>query len=58
MNKYNKILDLFQQLIQEIESLSEAEFKKLMLGLKLAILKDELDELNQKEAKANEQHTN
>lgn len=54
MNKYNKILDLFQQLIQEIESLSESEFKKLMLGLKLAILKDELDELNQKEAKANE----
>ena len=58
MNKYNKILDLFQQLIQEIESLSEAEFKKLMLGLKLAILKDELDELNQKEVKANEQRTN
>lgn len=48
MNKYNKILDLFKQLIQDIDSLSEDEFKELMLGLKLTILKDELDELNQK----------
>ena len=38
MDKYQKILKLFQDLIKELRGLNEIEFEKLILGTEFSIL--------------------
>ena len=49
MEKYNKILDLFQELIEEINSLSDYEFEQLKLALEYSIWQDKVRNLRKED---------
>ena len=45
MEKYKKILTLYEELVSEINALNEIKFEKLKLGLELSILDDKMKKL-------------
>ena len=45
MNKYEKIISLFNELFDELNALSKLELRELVLGIEISIWKDKVEKL-------------